>query len=68
VGRQVLASGPVLVSGFTPVTIGVDPAAQTVSVTVDGTAVGSWPARVTPSYLAFEGQGWADDLVVRAAA
>jgi hypothetical protein len=65
VGRQVLASGPVLLSGFTPVTITVDPAAQTVSATVDGSAVGTWAAHVTPSFIAFEGQGWADDLVVR---
>ena len=25
----------------------------------------TWPDRVTPSFIAFEGQGWADDLVAR---
>ena len=60
-----LASGRVLLSGFTPVTITVDPAAQTVSAIVDGGAVGTWAARVAPSFIAFEGQGWGDDLVVR---
>ena len=64
-GQQVLASGAVLLGGFNPVTITVDPAAQTVMVAVNGIDIGTWRARMTPSFIAFEGQGWADDLVVR---
>lgn len=65
VGSQVLTSGPVILGGFNPVTITVDPAAQTVNATVNGVDLGTWATRVTPSFIAFEGQGWADDLVVR---
>jgi hypothetical protein len=64
-GSQVLASGPVLLDGFNPVSITVDPAAQTVGVTLDGVDLGTWAARVSPSFIAIEGQGWADDLLVR---
>ena len=66
IGNQVLTSGTTLLDGFNPVTITVDPVAQTVSVTLRGADLGTWPARVNPGYIAFEGQGWADDLVVRA--
>lgn len=67
IGNQVLASGTTFIDGFTPVTITVDPAAQTVNATVEGLDLGTFSARVTPSFIAFEGQGWADDLIVRLA-
>ncbi|MGZ6126102.1 MAG: hypothetical protein ACXWLR_14130 [Myxococcales bacterium] len=65
VGAEVVTSGPVVLEGFTPVSLVVDPAAQTVSATVNGTDLGTFAARVAPSYLALEGQGWADDVIVR---
>jgi len=65
VGAQVVSSGPVLLQGFTPVSLVVDPIAQTVSATVNGIDLGTFAARVSPSYLALEGQGWADDVIVR---
>jgi len=64
-GSTVLASGLFNVEGFNPVQITVDPVAQTFSVMLDGVDLGTWAARITPSFIAFEGQGWADDLVVR---
>jgi hypothetical protein len=67
IGSQVLASGAVILDGFNPVTITVDPVAQTVGVALKGVDLGTWTARVSPSFIALEGQGWADDLVVRSA-
>jgi len=63
----VLASGSVFLEGFNPVTIAVDPAAQTVNVTLNGVDLGTWATRVTTSFVALEGQGWADDVIVRTA-
>ena len=65
VGAQTVSSGAVFLQGFTPVSLVVDPAAQTVSATLNGFDLGTYAARVSPSYIAFEGQGWADDLIVR---
>lgn len=65
VGAQVLASGPVVLEGFTRVSLLVDPAAQLVSATVNGIDLGTFAAPVAPGYLALEGQGWADDVIVR---
>jgi hypothetical protein len=65
-GTYVLASGTVQLGGFNPVAITVDPAARTFSVTLNGVDLGTWAARVTPSFIAIEGQGWADDVLVRA--
>jgi hypothetical protein len=65
VGSQQIASGDVPLDGFTPVSMVVDPSAQTVSVIVNGIDLGTYAARVNPSYLALEGQGWADDIIVR---
>ena len=65
-GSQVLASGSVVLDGFNPVSLVIDPVAQTVSATVNGIDLGTYPARVGPSFLALEGQGWVDDLIVRA--
>jgi hypothetical protein len=64
-GTTVLASGDTLVEGFTRVSITVDPVAQTVSVSLYGVELGTWAARINPSYIALEGQGWVDDVVVR---
>src|SRR5512140_3758039 len=65
IGNQVLASGAVILDGFNPVSITVDPAVQTVSVTLKGVDLGTWGTRVTPSFIALDGQGWADDVIVR---
>ncbi|MFL5457968.1 MAG: hypothetical protein ACJ78X_16325 [Myxococcales bacterium] len=64
-GSQVLASGYVAFNGFNPVAITVDPSAQTVTVTYNGTDLGTWSVAVTARFIAFEGQGVADDVVVR---
>jgi len=66
-GKSVLASGTVFLDGFNPVTITVDPVAQTVNVTLKAVDLGTWATRVTPSFIALEGQGWADDVIARAA-
>jgi hypothetical protein len=65
-GSTVLASGPVELSGFNQVAITVDPVAQTVDVMLDGIDLGTWATPVTPLFIAIEGQGWADDVVVTA--
>jgi hypothetical protein len=64
-GATVLASGPILLEGFNPVSITVDPAARTVSVAIGGADLGTWAARVSPSFIDLEGQGWVDDIIVR---
>jgi hypothetical protein len=64
-GNAVLASGLVNLDGFNPVQITVDPVAQTFNVMLNGVDLGTWAARLTPSFIAFEGQGWGDNLVVR---
>jgi hypothetical protein len=64
-GSQVLASGYVDCNGFNRVAITVDPAAQTVTVTYNGTDLGTWALAVTSKFIAFEGQGVADNVVVR---
>jgi hypothetical protein len=64
-GATVLASGAVDLGGFNPVVITVDPVARTVNVKLNFVDLGTWAARITPGFLAFEGQGWADDLLVR---
>jgi hypothetical protein len=65
VGTQVVASGAAFLQGFTPVSLVVDPVAQTVSATLNGIDLGTYAARVSPSFIALEGQGWVDDLIVR---
>jgi hypothetical protein len=64
-GSQVLASGYATLNGYNPVAITVDPVAQTVEVALDGVDLGTWAMRVTPKFIAFEGQGVADEMVVR---
>lgn len=65
VAGQVVAAGAFILNGFNAVQLIVDPVAQTVSATLNGVDLGTYAARVSPSYVAFEGQGWADDLIVR---
>jgi hypothetical protein len=64
-GNTSLASGTVVLDGFNPVEITVDPAAQTVNVVLNGANLGSWTTKVSPSFIAIEGQGWADNVVVQ---
>jgi hypothetical protein len=64
-GSNVLAAGDVDLGGFNPVAITVDPAAQTVNATLNFTDLGTWSTRVTTGFIAIEGQGWADDVLVR---
>jgi hypothetical protein len=64
-GNTVLASGDVALDSWNPVQITVDPVAQTFNVVIDGVDVGTWAGKVAPSFIAFEGQGVADDLVVQ---
>jgi hypothetical protein len=64
-GSHVLASGTVELGGFNPVAITVDPIGQTVNVMLNGVDLGTWATRVTPSFIALEGQGWADNLIAR---
>jgi hypothetical protein len=61
-----LATGAFWMLGYNPVALRVDPVAQTVSATVDGIAVGTFPVPAfTPAFIAIEGQGNIDNLVVR---
>jgi len=64
-GNTSLASGQVVLDGFNPVEITVDPAAQTVNVVLNGANLGTWATKVSPSFIAIEGQGWADNVVVQ---
>jgi len=64
-GSAVLASGQANLDSWNPVQITVDPVAQTFNVVLNGVDLGTWASRVAPSFIAFEGQGFADDLVVR---
>jgi hypothetical protein len=65
VGNTSLASGRVALDGFNAVEITVNPVAGTVSAVLNGATLGSWTTRVTPSFIAIEGQGWADNIVVQ---
>jgi hypothetical protein len=62
----VLASGAMLLSGYNPIAIRVDPVAGTVSAVVNGMVIGPFAATgIAPRYAAFEGQGVLDNFVVR---
>src|SRR3954451_21856526 len=65
VGNKSLASGQVALDGFNPLELTVNPVAGTVSVVLNGAALGSFATRVSPSFIAIEGQGWADNVVVQ---
>lgn len=65
---NVLASGKMVLSGYNPVSLRYDPVAGQVSATVNGVTVGPFDAAgVAPSFLALEGQGVLDNLLVYAA-
>jgi hypothetical protein len=64
-GNTVLASAPMFVDSWNTVQITVDPVAQTFNVVINGVDVGTWAGKVAPSFIAYEGQGVADNLVVR---
>jgi hypothetical protein len=64
-GSTVLASGQANLDSWNPVQITVDPVAQTFNVILNGVDLGTWASRVAPSFIAFEGQGFADDLIVQ---
>jgi len=64
-GNTSLASGAVVLDGFNPVEITVDPVGQTVNVVLNGANLGTWTTKVSPSFIAIEGQGWADNVVVQ---
>jgi hypothetical protein len=63
----VLASGTTMMLGFNTLSLRIDPVAHTVGATVNGTFIGAFPLAVAPKYLALEGQGIVDNLVVRLA-
>jgi hypothetical protein len=64
-GSRVLASGSLLIFTFTPIEFTVDPAAGTETVSIQGLPVGTFTGRISSRFLAFEGQGIADDVIVR---
>ncbi|MDX2056710.1 MAG: hypothetical protein SFV24_02840 [Gemmatimonadales bacterium] len=62
----VLVEGRLGVSGWDPIALRYDPAAQAVTLRVDGTTIGTYPFSMsTPRYVGFEGVGVLDDFVVR---
>jgi hypothetical protein len=64
-------SGPMLASGttyfdaFTRIVLSYDPAARTVSASVNEIPLGVFPATLSPKFIAFEGFGGMDNFVVR---
>lgn len=68
------STGPLLASGltdditFNELVIGYDPVAQVLTARVNGVSLGNFPiALAAPKYLAFEGVGLMDNLLVRKA-
>ncbi|MBL8980709.1 MAG: hypothetical protein JNL26_00900 [Gemmatimonadetes bacterium] len=62
----VLASGTGGYPGFNPMALAYDPVARRVTLTIDGVVQGQWPfTMAAPRYLAFEGVGILDNLVLR---
>jgi len=61
----VLASGDEGYPGFNPMKLKVDPVAKTVTLTINNVVIGTYSANIAPpSYLAIEGYGMFDNLVV----
>jgi hypothetical protein len=61
-----LASGDGGAAGFNRMSIRYSPAAGTVTLTFDGVVIGTYAAAMpAPKYLAFEGVGVIDDVVLR---
>jgi hypothetical protein len=65
-GGQLLASGDAGYAGYNPMALRYSPAAGTVTLSFGGAAIGTYPVTIpAPKYLAFEGIGVLDDLVLR---
>jgi hypothetical protein len=63
---QIIASGDAGASGYNQMAIRYSPASGTVTLSFAGQAVGTFPVSIAPPrYLAFEGVGVLDDLVLR---
>jgi hypothetical protein len=63
---RLIASGDAGASSFNRMAIRYSPTAGTVTLSFDGTVVGTYPVSIpTPRYLAFEGVGILDNLVLR---
>ena len=62
----VLARGELGVSAWDRIGLRYDPAAQTITLRVDDTIIGTYPfAMAAPRYVGLEGVGVVDDFVVR---
>ncbi len=62
----ILASGQMGYAGFNRMALRYSPATSTVTLTIDGTLIGSYAAPMAPpKYVAFEGVGVMDNFVVR---
>jgi hypothetical protein len=63
---QLIASGDGGYSGYNPMSLRYSPSSGTVTLSFAGTVIGTYPVTIpTPKYLAFEGIGVMDDLVLR---
>lgn len=63
---SVLASGNAGYPGFNPMSLRYEPATRRVTLTIDGVVQGQWDYTLNaPRYLAFEGVGIMDNLVLR---
>ena len=63
---KIIASGDGGAAGFNQMAIRYSPVAATVTLSFGGSVVGTFPATMsTPKYLAFEGVGVLDNLVLR---
>jgi len=61
-----LASGDAGYPGFNPMSLRVDPVAKTVTLRINGVTIGTYSAAIAaPTYLAIEGYGLFDNMVVR---
>jgi hypothetical protein len=61
-----LASGDEGYPGFNPMSLRVDPVAHTVTLTINNVVIGTYSAAIAPpTYLAVEGYGLIDNVVVR---
>lgn len=63
---QLIASGDAGYSGYNPMSIRYSPGTGTVTLSFASAVIGSYPVTIpAPKYLAFEGIGVLDDLVLR---
>ncbi|MBY0490324.1 MAG: hypothetical protein K2R93_10830 [Gemmatimonadaceae bacterium] len=62
----ILAEGNEGYAGFNPMKLRIDPVAQTVTLTINNVVIGTYNAAIAPpTYLALEGYGLFDNMVVR---